>query len=171
MALHLVGETMDKTRSHYLAETGKLIQLMRGVYVDPDDDIEGLVLKHAVRIAKYLYPQAYLSAASAVLLGPTRDGRLFLSARRKQRSRIRALEIIQNEAPKHPSIGEAVIDDGMGEFRINVSLIRQRSLEACRLRSEHAAAIDEDMREAIAARLIEEYGSAQAAANAVWALA
>ena len=171
MALHLVGETMDKTRSHYLAETGKLIQLMRGVYVDPDDDIEGLVLKHAVRIAKYLYPQAYLSAASAVLLGPTRDGRLFLSARRKQRTRIRALEIIQNEAPKHPSVGEAVIDDGMGEFRINVSSIRQRFLEAFRLRSEHAAAIDEDTREAIAARLIEEYGNAKDAAAAVWALA
>ena len=37
MALHLVGETIDKTRSHYRAETGKLIQLMRGIYVDADD--------------------------------------------------------------------------------------------------------------------------------------
>src|SRR5437764_696919 len=65
MALHLVGETIDKTRSHYRAETGKLIQLMRGIYVDADDDIETTVLRHAVRIAKYLYPKAYLSAASA----------------------------------------------------------------------------------------------------------
>jgi hypothetical protein len=40
------------------------------------------------------------SAASAALLGPTRDGRLFLSARRKQRTRIRALEIIQNLASR-----------------------------------------------------------------------
>ena len=126
MALHLVGETIDKTRSHYRAETGKLIQLMRGIYVDADDDIEATVLRHAVRIAKYLYPKAYLSAASAVLLGPTPDGRLFLSARRKQRTRISALEIIQNEAPAHPSVGEGVIDDGMGEFRIAVSSIRQR---------------------------------------------
>jgi serine/threonine-protein kinase HipA len=171
MALHLVGETLDKTRSHYQAETGKLVQLMRGIYVDPDDDIDALVLGHAVRIARYLYPQAYLSAASAVLLGPTRDGRLFLSARRKQRTRIRALEIIQNEAPKHPSIGSAVIDDGMGEFHINVSSIRQRFLEAFRRRSEHAASIDEDMREAIAARLIEEYGGPQGSADAIWALA
>ena len=171
MALHLVGETLDKTRSHYQAETGKLVQLMRGIYVDPDDNIDAIVLSHAVRIARYLYPQAYLSAASAVLLGPTRDGRLFLSARRKQRTRIRALEIIQNEAPKHPSIGSAVIDDGMGEFHINVSSIRQRFLEAFRLRSEHAASIDEDMREAIAARLIEEYGSPQGSADAIWALA
>jgi serine/threonine-protein kinase HipA len=171
MALHLVGETLDKARSHYRSETGKLVQLLRGIYVDPDDDIDAIVLRHAVRIAKYLYPQAYLSAAGAVLLGPTRDGRLFLSARRKQRTRIRALEIIQNEAPKHPSIGSAVIDDGMGEFHINVSSIRQRFLEAFRLRSEHAASIDEDMREAIASRLVEEYGSPKAAADAVWALA
>ena len=171
MALHLVGETLDKTRSHYLAETGKLVQLMRGIYVDADDDIDATVLKHAVRIAKYLYPRAYLSAASAALLGPTRDGRLFLSARRKQRTRIRVLEIIQNEAPKHPSVGDAIVDDGMGEFHVGVSSIRQRFLEAFRLRSEHAASIDEEMRATIAARLIEEYGSAQAAANALWTLA
>src|SRR5215471_7322613 len=103
MTLHLVGENLDRTRSHYLAETGKLIQLVRGIYVDADDDIDTTVLKHAVRIARYLYQNAYLSAASAVLLGPTRDGRLFLSARRYQRTRIRGLEIIQDAAPKHPS--------------------------------------------------------------------
>src|SRR6516225_2875076 len=160
MTLHLVGETIDKTRSHYQAESGKLIQLMRGVYVDAGDDIDATVLKHAVRIAKYLYPRAYLSAASSVLLAPTRDGRLFLSARRIQRTRIRALEIIQNQAPPHPSLGSAVIDDGMGEFRVDVSSIRQRLLEAFRLRSEHASSIDDGMREAIAARLIEEFGSA-----------
>ncbi len=171
MALHLIGETLNKSRGHYRAETGKLVQLMRGVYVDADDDVDATVLKHAVRIARYLYPQAYLSAASAVLLGPTRDGRLFLSARRKQRTRIRALEIIQNEAPKHPSVGEAVVDDGMGEFAIGVSSIRQRFLEAFRLRSEHAASVDEEMRAAIATRLVEEYGSAKGAADAVWSLA
>jgi serine/threonine-protein kinase HipA len=144
---------------------------MRGLYVDADDDIDATVMKHAVRIARYLYRSAYLSGASAVLLGPTGDGRLFLSARRKQRTRIRTLEIIQNEAPEHPSIAEAIIDDGMGEFRVNVSSIRQRFLEAFRLRSEHAASIDEGMRAAIAARLVEEYGSAQGAADAAWSLA
>jgi len=171
MALHLVGETLDKTRSHYLAETGKLAQLMRGIYVDAGDDVEAVVLKHALRIARYLYPRAYLSAASAVLLGPTRDGRLFLSGRRKQRTRLRSLEIIQNEAPAHPSIAPAVVDDGMGEFRVDVSSMRQRFLEAFRLRSEHAASIDDDTREAIAKRLIEEYRDAKGAADAVWALA
>jgi serine/threonine-protein kinase HipA len=171
MALYLVGENIDKTRSHYRAETGKLVQLVRGVYVDLDDDIDAMVLKHAVRIAKYLYPRAYLSAASAVLLAPTRDGRLFLSARRIQRTRIRALEIIQNQAPAHPSLGSAVIDDGMGEFRVDVSSIRQRFLEALRLRSEHASSIDDAMRDSMATRLIEEYGSPEEAAKATWTLA
>ena len=171
MTVHLTGETIDKTRTHYGAETGKLVQLMRGIYVDADADADATVLKHAVRIARYLYPQAYLSAASAVRLGPTADGRLFLSARRKQRTRIRALEIIQNEAPPHPSIGDAVIDDGMGEFHVSVSSIRQRFLEAFRLRSEHAASISEETRTAIALRLIEEYGGAAAAADALWQLA
>ena len=171
MPLHLVGETIDKARSHYRAETGKLVQIIRGIYVDADDDADATVLRHAIRIAKYLYPKAYLSAASAVLLSPTRDGRLFLSGRRKQRTRIRALEIIQNEAPQHPSLGTAVVNDGMGEFRVDVSSVRQRFLEAFRMRSEHAATMDDAMRHTIATRLIEEYGSAKEAATAVWALA
>ena len=58
MPLHLVGETIDKTRSHYLAETRKLVQLMRGIYVDAADDIDQTVLAHAVRIGRYLYPNA-----------------------------------------------------------------------------------------------------------------
>lgn len=57
MGLYLVGENLDKTRSHYFAETGQLIQLMRGIYVDVNDDIDTTVFKHALRIAMYLYPQ------------------------------------------------------------------------------------------------------------------
>jgi len=171
MALHLVGETLDKTRSHYLAETGKLVPLMRGIYVDAGDEIDQTVLAHAVRIARYLYPNAYLSAAGAILLGPTPDGRLFLSARRVQRTRIRALEIIQNKAPAHPAVATAVVADSLGELTISVSSMRQRFLEAFRLRSEHAGSIDAAMRESIAARLIEEYGNPNAASDAVWALA
>lgn len=171
MPLHLVGETIDKTRSHYLAVTGKLVQLMRGIYVDAADDIDRTVLAHAVRIGRYLYPKTYLSAASAVLLGPTRDGRLYLTGPRVQRTRIRALEIVQNKAPAKPSLASATIADGLGEFSVNVSSLRQRFLEAFRLRSEHAASIDAATREAIAARLVEEYGSPKAASDAVWALA
>src|SRR5271154_4275050 len=164
MALHLVGETLDKASGHYRAGTGKLVQLYRGVYVDAGDDIGTTVHKHAVRIAKYLYPKTYLSAASAVTLTPTRDGRLFLSGRRKQRTRISVMEIIQNAAPKRPSLASAIVDDGLGEFRVDVSSIRQRFLEAFRLRSEHAASIDHAMRAAIAVRLVEEYASPQRAA-------
>lgn len=171
MALHLVGETIDKARSHALAQAGRLVQLMRGIYVDTDDEVEATVLRHAVRIARYLYPRAYLSAASAILLGPTRDGRLFLSGRNARRTRLRTLEIVQNVAPAQPSTSPAFIKDGMGEFTIEVSSIRQRLLEAFRLRSEHAASLDHTMREEIARRLIEEYGTPETAAEAVWRLA
>ena len=171
MSLHLVGENLDKARAHYQERTGKLVQLMRGIYVDTTDDVDSTVLTHAVRIAKYLYPSTYLSAASAIALGPLRDGRLFLSGKRNLRTRIRSLEIIQNTAPAQPSLGSAIVADSMGEFSVDVSSIRQRLLEAFRLRSEHASSIDEDMRASVAARLIEEYGTAQAAADAAWALA
>lgn len=171
MGLHLVGETIDKSRSHYLAETGRLVQLMRGIYVDAGDDIDQTVLGHAVRIARYLYRRAYLSGASAVLLGPTADGRLYITGPRVQRTRIRALEIIQNRAPARPSVAPAVVADSLGEFPVSVSAPRQRLLEAFRLRSEHAASIDIAMREAIARRVVEEYGDPKAASDAVWALA
>ena len=171
MAIHLVGETIDAKRAHLRAQSGELIQLVRGVYVDHDGDAETAILGHAIRIAHYLYPNAYLSSASAVLLAPTPDGRLFISGRRNQRTRLRTLEIVQNEAPAHPSTAIAVIGDDLGELRIDVSSPRQRFLEAFRLRSEHASAVTADMRTQMAARLVEEHGSLQAAADAVWALA
>ncbi len=171
MAIHLVGETIDAKRAHQRAQSGELIPLVRGVYVDQDGDAEAAILGHAVRIAHYLYPNAYLSSASAALLAPTPDGRLFISGRRNQRTRLRTLEIIQNEAPAHPSTAIAVIGDDLGELRIAASSPRQRFLEAFRLRSEHASAITAEMRAQLAARLVAEYGAPQAAADAVWALA
>lgn len=169
--LHLVGETIDAKRAHLRAQAGELIPLVRGVYVDADDDAEATVLGHAVRIARYLYPTAYLSSASAVLLGPTPDGRLFITGRRNQRTRLRSLEIVQNEAPAHPSTVGVAIGDDLGELRAEASSPRQRLLEAFRLRSEHASAITDGMRAQMATRLVEEYGSPGAAADAVWALA
>lgn len=171
MPLHLVGETLDKDRAHYQAETGKLTQIMRGVYVDADDDADATILRHAIRIAHYLYPRAYLSGASAVLLRPTDAGKLYITGPRNQRTRLRSLEIIQNKAPDAPSLAQAVIDDGMGEFTIAVSSIRQRFLESFRARSEHAASIDDAMRTQLADRLIEEYGARENTAEAVWKLA
>jgi serine/threonine-protein kinase HipA len=171
MTIHLVGETIDAKRAHQRAQSGELIQLVRGVYVDHDGDAEAAILGHAVRITHYLYPNAYLSSASSVLLAPTPDGRLFISGRRNQRTRLRTLEIVQNQAPAHPSTAMAVIGDDLGELRVAVSSPRQRFLEAFRLRSEHASAITAEMRGQMAARLVAEHGTPQAAADAVWALA
>lgn len=171
MSLHLVGETLDAKRAHLRTQAGKLLQLVRGVYVDAADDVEGTVLRHAIRIARYLYPRAYLSSASALLLGPTPDGRLFISGRRNQRTRLRALEIIQNESPAHPSTVNATVGDDLGEFLVDASSPRQRFLEAFRLRSEHATAITEQQRRQMAMRLVEEYGSPADAADAIHALA
>lgn len=171
MALFLVGENIDKTRSHYQAETGQLTQLMRGIYVSSNSNIEEIILKHSVRIAKYLYPKAYLSAASAVLLGPTADGKLFISGVRSQRTRLRNLEIVQNKAPEFSSTAPAIIDDGMGEFKIEVSSIRQRFLESFRRKSEHGASIDAAMRSTMAKRIIDEFGSPEKTADALWAIA
>lgn len=171
MALHFVGETLDKHRAHALAQSGELTPLMRGIYADANDDIDAVVLAHAVRIAHYLYPAAYLASASAALLGPTSDGRLFISGRRNQRTRIRALEIVQNAAPPHPSTVPVIVGDDLGELRLNAASPRQRFLEAFRLRSEHASAIGETLRAEMAERLTDEYGEPQAAADALWALA
>src|SRR5690606_22924785 len=102
----------------------------------------------------------------AVLLGPTADGRLYLTGRRVQRTRIRGLEIVQNRAPAQPATAPAVVADSMGEFPVVVSALRQRFLEAFRLRSEHAASIDVTMRQAIAERLVQEYGAPKSAADA-----
>lgn len=171
MPLYLVGETIDKDRAHYQAEVGKLVQIMRGVYVDADDDVDETILRHAIRIARYLYSRAYLSSASAVLLRPTDAGKLYITGPRNQRTRLRSLEIIQNKAPDAPSLAKAVVDDGMGEFTVDVSSIRQRFLEAFRTRSEHAASLDSTMRAQIAERLVQEYGSKEEASEAVWKLA
>jgi hypothetical protein len=35
--------TIPKTRSHYLAEKGNLVQLMRGIYVDAANDVDQTV--------------------------------------------------------------------------------------------------------------------------------
>ena len=171
MSIVLVGETIDRRRAHTQASSGELIQLVRGVYAQASEDVDAAVIAHAVRIAHYLYPAAYLSSASAALLRPTHDGRLFLSGRRNQRTRIRTLEIIQNEAPAHPSTALAIVGDDQGEIRVEVSSPRQRFLEAFRLRSEHASAITDVLRAEMAARLVEEFGSPRAAADALWALA
>ncbi len=171
MSLYLIGLNLDSPTAHYRVERGYLIQLLRGIYVDATDHIDTVVLQHAVRIARYLYPNTYLAGASAILLGPVTDGRLFISGRRKQRTRIRALEIVQNQAPANPSVAPALVRDPMGEINVDVSSIRQRFLEAFRLRSEQSASISPAMKQELVERLIAEYGGPSKAADAIWTLA
>lgn len=170
MGIHLVGETVDARRAHHQARIGRLVPLVRGVYADPDD-VDAAVMRHAVRIAGYLYPRAYLSSVSAQMLQPTRDGKLYISGARNQRTRIRGLEIVQNEAPANPSTANAVVGDDLGERQVLISSPRQRFLESFRRRSEHAAVIDDIARRAMAERLLEEFGSPEKAADAVHLLA
>jgi len=171
MPLQFVGETIDKRTAYLRAQTGALIPIAHGVYADATDDIDVAVLSHAIRIAHYLYPRAYLSSASSVLLAPTDDGRIFISGRRNQRTRLRSLEIVQTKAPPQPSISHVIVGDDMGEIRLDASSLRQRFLEAFRLRSESANAITPTLRTQLAERLIEEYGDQKGAADAVFALA
>jgi transcriptional regulator with XRE-family HTH domain len=121
---------------------------------DPPVKIPTYVLRHAIRIVRYLDPRAYLSAASAFQLAPMRNGRLFISGPRNQRTRIRTLEINQNAAPDQPAVASVTNADGLGEFRTNVSSIRQCFLEIFRPSSEHAASINEAMCADIAQRLV-----------------
>jgi serine/threonine-protein kinase HipA len=82
MPIHLVGETIDAKQAHLRAQAGDLIPLARKVYLAQSADVDQAVMAHAVRIAHCMYPSAYLSSASAFLLTPTADGRLFISGRR-----------------------------------------------------------------------------------------
>jgi hypothetical protein len=102
MPIHLVGETIDARQAHLRAQASELIPLIRAVYVARGVDVDQTIMAHGVRIAHYLYPNAYLSSASAFLLAPTEGGRLFISGRRNQRTRLRALDIVQNQAPGIP---------------------------------------------------------------------
>jgi len=171
MALFLVGENIDAKSAHLRARDGALTALVRGLYVDAQDDIDAMLRAHAVRIAHYLYPAAYLCAASAIRLGPSDDGRLFLAGRRNQRTRLRGLEIVQTQAPPRPSLDKAIVGDPLGEFAISISSPEQRMLEAFRLRSEQASALTEDMRRETADRLVAQYGAPEAVAGALWRLA
>ena len=168
--LHLVGETIDKHRVQYGVETGRLVQIMRGVYVAVEDDADAILFDHALRIAAYLYPNTYLCGPSAERLAPTPDRRLFLSGRRNARTRLRDLEILQTRAPDSPETETVRITDPMGDLRVRRSTLRFRYLESFRRRSEAGAAMPLDMQVDIAARLVEAAGDRQEAIIACWRL-
>ena len=169
--LHLVGETIDKHRARYGAETGRLVQVMRGIYVAAEDDADAVLFDHALRVAAYLYPNTYLCGASAEQLAPTPDRRLFLSGRRNARTRLRNLEIVQTRAPDAPETETAQTTDPLGDLRVRRSTLRFRYLESFRRRSEAGTAMTIEMQTDIAARLVDAAGGGREAIVACWRLA
>ncbi len=169
--LHLVGETIDKHRAQYGVETGKLVQIMRGVYVEAEEDADAVLFDHAIRIAFYLYPSTYLCGASAELLAPTLDRRLFLGGNRNGRTRLRNLEIVQTRAPNAPETEPVEISDSLGSFSARRSTLRFRFLESFRRRNEAGAAMPVETKAEIAARLVNAASGEKAAILGVWQLA
>ena len=169
--LHLVGETIDKHRARYGVETSKLVQIQRGVYIAADEDADAVLFDHALRIALYLYPNTHLCGASAELLAPTPDQRLFLGSNRNARTRLRNLEIVQTRAPHAPEIEQVEVQDSLGGFRARRSSLRFRFLESFRRRNEAGAAMPVEMKADIAARLVKTAGGEREAIIACWQLA
>ena len=97
--LYLVGENIDKHRAYRLAKQNHLTPIMRGIFVESSSNIDEVLLRNSIRISNYLYPKTYLSGISAETLSPTMDGRLFLSGKRNQKTRLRSLIIVQTKAP------------------------------------------------------------------------
>ena len=169
--LHLVGETIDKHRARYGVETGRLVQIMRGIYIATDDDADAVLFDHALRIALYLYPNTWLCGVSAELLAPTPDRRLFLNGRRNARTRLRNLEIIQTRSPHAPETEAVQITDPFGHLTVRRSTLRFRFLESFRRRSEAGSAMPIEMQSGIAAHLVNASGGKQAAIMECWRLA
>ncbi len=169
--LHLVGETIDAKRAHQRAQAGEILQLVRGVYVDQAADVDAAILDHAIRIAHYLYPNAYLSSASAALLARHRMGGCSsavdaISAPGCPTSRSFRTKH-HNILPRQRQSWAMVWANCGFQCLPPVSAFSNHF----RLRSAHASAITSDMRAQMAARLVVELGTPKAVADAIWALA
>ena len=169
--LLIVGENLDRHTAFRWAEQGKVVQLVRGIYATAEADIDHLVPAHALRIAHHLYPRAYLAGASARRMTMTAGGKLYLSGRRNQRTRIRGLEIVQNVASASPSLVSIRTADALGEFTMSASSPEQQLLESLRLRSEHAAGFTDLERLELASELVLRHGTEDRALAALWAVA
>lgn len=170
MALFLVGINIDKHKAAYGESSGRLVQIMRGIYVDTSSDIDATILKHGFRIAKYLYKNARFIGYSAQKLAATPDGKIYISGARNSRVRLRSLEIIQTKTSASPSVQTAIIKDDLGEFTINTSSLRQQLFEAVRTRTEAASSISIDMKSQMITRYLSDFPDTQEAINNIWIL-
>ena len=162
--LHLVGETIDAKRAHLRAQAGELVSWSaasmstpagyRGDGTRPRRPHRALSLSRGLPVVGERRPARPDAGRAAV------HQRAPQPAHPPARSRDR------------PERGARTSFDGQrhrrrrhGRTAPRASSPRQRFLEAFRLRSEHATAVTEPMRAQMAARLIEEHGSPQAAAE------
>ena len=60
MPIYFIGINLDSPTAHYRTERGYLTQIMRGIYADSTEDLNTIILQHAVRIAKYFPKEDYL---------------------------------------------------------------------------------------------------------------
>ncbi len=167
MAIYLVGENIDKHGASYGEDTGRLVQLTKGVYVSNDKNIDDEIRSHAFRITNYIYKNAYFIGYSAYELSPTLDGKVYIGGAKNVRNRIRSIEIIQTKRIQVPSLQSAIIKDDMGEFSVKISSPLQRVFESERNRTEAASSISLEMKKEILQRFLKEY-DASIAIEAVW---
>lgn len=163
MGIVLVGEDIDKRRAAYLRESGRLIAVARGIHVEPGDDPARLLPAHAVRLARYLYPDAYLSHASAWRLGPGADGTLFLAGNTRHQAVLPGLRLIKSVMPATPSLREVVVSDERGEMVMQASSWRQLLLEQFRRTSHPGRALSLPEWRAAFDRFVAEHGGEDAA--------
>jgi serine/threonine-protein kinase HipA len=132
MALYLIGENLDKTRSHYRAGAGKLVTLVRGIY-------KSILTTTLIPWCSNM-PSASPNLSIPVPTSPLR-ARFFSLPRGTgvERAPYPAHPYTRRDhqdqrLPTHPS---ALLSSTTAwEIQVDVSSIRQRFLEAFRLRSE-----------------------------------
>ena len=166
--LYLVGENIDKHRAYRLAKQDKLVPIMRGILVESTSNIDEVILKNSIRISNYLYPKAYLSGVSAETLSPTMDGRIFLSGKRNQKTRLRSLVIVQTQAPDKPELESVTLDDELGDLVVRRSTKLFRFLESFRVEVEVGGGFSDELKIKLAKQLENEFGGKDALKQRLW---
>ena len=166
--LYLVGENIDKHRAYRLAKQDKLVPIMRGILAESTSNIDEVILKNSIRISNYLYPKTYLSGVSAETLSPTMDGRIFLSSKRNQKTRLRSLIIVQTKAPIKPEIESVTINDELGSLVIRRASKIFRFLESFRVEVEVGSGFSDELKIKLAKQLETEFGGKDGFIQRLW---
>ena len=166
--LYLVGENIDKHRAYRLAKQNHLTPIMRGIFVESSSNIDEVLLRNSIRISNYLYPKTYLSGVSAETLSPTMDGRLFLTGKRNQKTRLRSLIIVQTKAPNKPESESVTINDELGSLVIRRASKIFRFLESFRVEVEVGSGFSDELKIKLAKQLETEFGGKDGFIQRLW---